>query len=121
VSILGYTGLLVTAPLLLGLSMAFTTYLTALSMRMAAVPPEAGSFLIRAIPASIGALAFFLVYRIVPHRPVPWRHAMIGGVTAAVLFEIAKELFAAYVRYAPTEPCEADPPDDDHPGEPSAA
>ena len=102
VSILGYTALLVTAPLLLGLSMGFTTYLTALSMRMAAVPPEAGSFLIRAIPASIGALAFFMLYRIVPHQSVPWRHAAIGGVTAAVLFEVAKELFAAYVRYATT-------------------
>jgi membrane protein len=102
ISLLGYTLLLVTGPLLIGLSMAFTTYMTALSMRAAVVPPVAGSFVTRIIPASIGALAFFLLYRIVPHRPVPWRYALIGGVSAAILFEIAKELFAAYVRYAPT-------------------
>ena len=102
ISLLGYTLLLVAGPVLIGLSMAFTTYMTALSMRTAVVPPEAGSVLTRLIPASIGALAFFLLYRIVPHRPVRWRHALIGGVSASLLFEIAKELFAAYVRYAPT-------------------
>ena len=101
VSALGYGMLLVVAPLLIGLSMSLTTYLVTLSLRVASVPPEAGSVLIRAIPASISAMAFFLLYRIVPHRPVPWRHALVGGVVAAVLFEVAKELFAAYVRYAP--------------------
>jgi membrane protein len=39
---------------------------------------------------------------IVPHRRVPWRHAAVGGFVGAVLFEAAKELFAYYVRYAPT-------------------
>ena len=101
VSVVGYTLLLVTGPLLIGASVAFTTYLVALSMRMAAVPPEAGSVLIRAIPTSIAALAFFLLYRLVPHRPVSARHALIGGVSAALLFEIAKELFAMYVRHVP--------------------
>jgi membrane protein len=45
-------------------------------------------------------VAFFLLYRIVPHRTVPWRHALIGGIVAAFLFEAAKQLFAVYVRYA---------------------
>jgi membrane protein len=81
--------------------MSLTTYLVTLSVRFASVPPEAGSILIRAIPASLSALAFFLLYLIAPHRRVPWRHALVGGVVAAILFEVAKELFAAYVRYAP--------------------
>ena len=102
VSTLGYATLLVAAPVLIGISMSLTTYLVTLSLRMASVPPEAGSLLIRAVPASVSALAFFLVYRIVPHRPVPWRHALVGGVVAAILFEAAKELFAAYIRHAPT-------------------
>ena len=101
VSVLGYAALLVLAPLLIGLSMSATTYLVTLSLRVASVPPEAKSILIRAIPASMSAMAFFLLYRIVPHRHVAWRHALLGGVVAAVLFEIAKELFATYVRYAP--------------------
>jgi len=102
VSAIGYTTLLVVAPVLIGLSMSLTTYLVTLSLRVASVPPETGSVLIRAIPASMSAMAFFLMYRIVPHRSVPWRHALFGGLVAAILFELAKELFAAYVRYVPT-------------------
>jgi membrane protein len=101
ISAIGYGVLLVLAPLLIGLSMSLTTYLMAISIRYASVPPEAESILIRAIPASMSAVAFFLLYRIVPHRKVPWRHALVGGVVAAILFEIAKELFAFYVRRAP--------------------
>ena len=102
VSILGYTALLAFAPVLIGASMSLTTYLVTLSLRAASVPPEASSILFRVIPLSMSAAAFFLLYRIVPHRPVPWRHAAIGGGVAALLFEIAKELFAAYVRFAPS-------------------
>jgi len=101
VSVIGYAVLLVIGPLLIGLSMSLTTYLVTLSLRVAGAPPEAGSIMIRAIPAAISAAAFFLLYRIVPHRHVPWRHALIGGVVAALLFEVAKEAFAAYVRHAP--------------------
>jgi membrane protein len=101
ISALGYTLLLITAPVLIGISMSLTTYLVTLSSRAAGVPPEAGSVLIRAVPAALSAIAFFLVFRIVPHRDVPWRHALVGGAVSALLFEIAKELFAAYVRYAP--------------------
>ncbi|MGE5615459.1 MAG: YihY family inner membrane protein [Bacillota bacterium] len=100
VSIVGYALLLVLAPLLIGLSMSLTTYLVTLSMRYASVPPEAESWLVRAIPASISATAFFLLYRIVPHRPVAWRHALAGAIVAAILFEVAKELFALYIRHA---------------------
>jgi membrane protein len=101
VSVIGYAVLLVSAPLLIGVSMSMTTYLVTLSLRFASVPPEAGSILIRAVPATMSAIAFFLLFRIIPHRHVPWRHALVGGAVSAVLFEVAKELFAAYVRYAP--------------------
>jgi membrane protein len=102
VSALGYTLLLAAGPVLIGVSMSVTTYLVTLSLRVASVPTEAGSILIRGIPASMSATAFLLLYKIVPHRSVPWRHAIVGALVAAVLFETAKELFAAYVRYVPT-------------------
>jgi membrane protein len=100
-SIVGYTLLLVSAPVLIGVSVSVTTYLVSLSLRVVPVPAQVGSLFIRAVPLSISAVAFFLLYRIVPHRHVPWRHALAGAAVAAVLFELAKELFAAYVRYAP--------------------
>jgi membrane protein len=101
-TILGYGLLLLTAPVLIGISVSITTYLTSLSMRMPGIPPELHSRALRIVPVSMSALAFFLVFMIIPHRRVPWRHALAGGAVAAILFEAAKELFAVYVRYAPT-------------------
>ena len=100
--VLGYVALLVAGPLLIGLSVTATTYVVSLSF---GAVPLAGAWhpiLYRVIPGSLSALAFFLVYVIVPHRRVPWRHALVGSVVAAVLFEAAKELFGVYVHYART-------------------
>jgi membrane protein len=54
------------------------------------------------VPVSTSALAFFLVYRIIPNRHVPWPHALAGGVLAAVVFEAMKLVLAAYIREVPT-------------------
>jgi membrane protein len=58
--------------------------------------------MLRTIATVMSGITFFLVYTVIPHRRVPWRHALIGAVIAAVLFETSKEAFAAYVRIAPT-------------------
>jgi len=81
--------------------MSLTTYLLALSVSYAGVPSEAESILIRAIPASMSTIAFFLLYRMVPHGHVRWTHAAVGAVFACILFEAAKELFAIYVANVP--------------------
>ena len=54
--------------------------------------------------ASFGltALALVIAYRTVPNRYVPTRHALIGGVVAALLFELVKHLFVAYIVRVPT-------------------
>ena len=100
VSVLSYVVLLSVGPLLIGLSVSITTYLMALSTRVD-VPEQAHSVLLQAVPAAVSAIAFFLLYRLVPNRQVPWRHAAAGGVLAAVVFELAKEIFAFYVAHAP--------------------
>ena len=82
------------------MSVTITTYLMSLSIRHPGVPP--GDVRAGAVPVLMSSLAFFLLYRIIPHGHVPWRHAALGGLVAAILFEAAKELFAIYVRYAPT-------------------
>lgn len=100
VSVLSYVVLLSIGPLLIGLSVSITTYLMALPARVD-VPEEAHSVLLQAAPAAVSAIAFFLLYRLVPNRRVPWRHAAAGAVLAAVIFEFAKEIFAFYVAHAP--------------------
>jgi membrane protein len=100
ISVLSYVLLLSVGPLLIGVSVSITTYLMSLSMRVD-VPQQAHSILLQAAPAAVSSVAFFLLYRIVPNRRVPWRHAAAGGVLAAVVFELAKEVFAFYVAHAP--------------------
>ncbi len=59
--------------------------------------------LLQWLPITATAAAFVLCYKLIPHRPVRFRHALIGGVTAALAFEAAKRLFALYVTQFPTQ------------------
>lgn len=60
------------------------------------------SRLLQVAPFITSAVAFTLIYMIVPNCFVPKRYALIGGVTAAVLFELAKFAFGIYVKTMPT-------------------
>ena len=101
-SVLGYMTVIVLGPILLGVSVTITTFMLALSGDLAVLSSVAHAVLLRAVPLLVSALAFFLIYRIIPHRHVPWRHAALGGLVAAVLFETAKQGFAFYVHTSPT-------------------
>jgi membrane protein len=83
-------------------SVSITTYIMALSNGVPGWAANAHGLLLRAVPATMSAVAFFLIYRIVPHRRVPYRHAALGAIVAALLFEAAKQLFTFYVRMSPT-------------------
>ncbi len=102
ISVVGYVTVIVLGPILLGVSVTITTYMLALSGDVATLSPVAHAVLLRAVPLLVSALAFFLLYRIIPHRHVPWRHAALGGLVAAILFETAKQGFAFYVHASPT-------------------
>jgi membrane protein len=49
--------------------------------------------LARAISVMVVAFIFFALYRWLPKRRTPWRIALVGGVTAVTLFEVARVLF----------------------------
>ncbi|HUL57449.1 MAG TPA: YhjD/YihY/BrkB family envelope integrity protein, partial [Usitatibacter sp.] len=72
-----------------------------LPARLPGVPAPASILLLQGLPFAVSAAAFFLIYRLIPHLVVPWRHALAGGVVAAILFEVAKQGFAFYVAHAP--------------------
>jgi membrane protein len=42
---------------------------------------------------------FTVLYKLLPNRPVRWRQAAIGGVTSAVLFELARSGFSFVVHH----------------------
>lgn len=97
-----YWAVLTLSPLLIGASLAITSYvvsLPVLSDTAAAAGLRQLLFLITPFLAS-GA-AFTLLYLVVPNRPVRFLHALAGGMLAAVLFELAKRGFAAYLIHFP--------------------
>jgi len=101
VSLGAYVALLITGPLLIVVSVSITTYLMSLPERWSGIPAPAHSIALQLVPAAVSSLAFFLLYRLVPHGGAPWRPALAGGIVAGALFELAKEGFAFYVAHAP--------------------
>ena len=57
----------------------------------------AGSMLLRSAPILLSAAGFALIYVAVPNCRVPFRHAIIGGIAAAIAFNIARSLFTKLV------------------------
>jgi membrane protein len=49
------------------------------------------------VPFAIVLIAVAGLYRYLPQRRPPWRHAFIGGLILAILWEMAKHLFSNYV------------------------
>ncbi|MGB1109332.1 MAG: virulence factor BrkB family protein [Gammaproteobacteria bacterium] len=102
-SFLVYWAVLTLGPLLIGASLALTSYLVSLPF-LAEADMELGirAKLLGALPVLSAALAFSLLYLIVPNRRVRVLDALAGGIFAALLFEVAKRLFAWYVTAFPT-------------------
>ena len=86
-----FAGLILSGVILLGVHEVATHYLPRYSFTRF-------SFILSFLQYLSSFLAFSLIYKFVPHTPVLFRHAFIAGITAAVLFELAKFGFAIYIR-----------------------
>ncbi len=97
-----YWAILSLGPLLMGASIVVTSYLVSIPIisGAAATMGFAGG-LLKLAPLLSSAVAFTLLYAVVPNCSVPIRHAMAGGLLAALLFELAKRGFAFYLTNFP--------------------
>lgn len=99
-----YWAMITLGPLLVGVGLVSTSQLLSLP-----VLTEMDSALLlqkrllSLLPFLTTTTAFTLLYAVVPHCHVRLRHALCGGVAAAVLFELAKIGFGFYVRSANSE------------------
>ena len=100
--ILVYWAVLTLAPLLIGGSLSLTSWLVGMSVGYAKQIPAFGVVMLKVVPVVLTTLAFSLMFRVVPNRYVPLRHAFIGGAAAAVVFEYMNRTFAFYIAYFPT-------------------
>lgn len=100
--VLIYWAVLTLAPLLIGGSLSLTSWLVGVSVGYAKQVPALGVAMLGVAPVILATMAFSLLFRIVPNRFVPLRHALIGGVVAAVAFESMNRAFAFYIAHFPT-------------------
>ena len=91
-----YWAILSLTPVLLGLSLAASSYLFSMPLMMG---NQAPSFLLHWSPFLLSLIGFSFLYMVVPNCPVSIRHAFWGGLFAAVLFETAKQGFAYYLSH----------------------
>ncbi len=97
-----YWAVITLGPLLVGASLLVTSYLVSLPAVSEVTAEGLGKRLLGWLPVVMSALAFSLLYWLVPNRPVKGWHALAGGVLAAVLFEWTKRGFAWYLTNFPT-------------------
>lgn len=100
-------GMVLAAGLGLLLTMAFTMVLATsegLVLRFVgprgadAVQRMVGVFMAQVLPVIVTFVFFFLIYRVVPRRVVTTLHAAQGALLATILWELAKNAFAYYLR-----------------------
>ena len=89
-----YWAILSLAPVLLGLSLAASSYLFSQPLLLANQDPSA---FLHYLPFILSLIGFIFLYTIVPNCPVKIRHAFVGGFFAALLFEGVKQAFAFYL------------------------
>ncbi len=98
-----YWSVLTLGPLLLAVSIIVSSYLVSLPL-LTGVDPSGTvrGMLLSLMPFLSICVALALLYVLVPNRMVPLRNGLVGAALAALLFELAKHLFAMYLRWFPT-------------------
>ena len=97
-----YWMVLTLGPVLVGTSLALSSYITSLKILQTDVTDQLVPTLIRTLPFLLTTLAFLGLYTLVPNRRVALWHAICGAVSASLLFELGKKGFAMYVSNFPS-------------------
>ncbi|SKA49507.1 virulence factor BrkB family protein [Enterovibrio nigricans] len=97
-----YWMVLTLGPVMVGTSIGVSSYLGSLNLLNLQGSQMWAPTLLRALPFTLTALAFFGLYTLVPNRRVVIWHALTGAVFASLLFEFSKKAFSIYVAKFPS-------------------
>lgn len=97
-----YWTILTLGPLLVGASLAISSYVVSLKLFTDATLVSLWSRLLRLLPLGFSVLAFCLLYLLVPNKRVRVLPAVCGAIIAATLFEGCKRGFALYITSFPS-------------------
>jgi membrane protein len=97
-----YWAIVTLGPLLIGISISVTSFLFSATNDVVKAVPFIGVVFYTVFSILLTTGAYALLYTAVPNRPIDWRDAAWGGLFAAIAFEIAKRLFAFFIKQFPT-------------------
>ncbi|EDL68742.1 tRNA-processing ribonuclease BN [Vibrio campbellii HY01] len=97
-----YWMVLTLGPILVGASIAATSYVTSLKLIENETLSGAYNLFLRWLPLLLSFFAFMGLYFLVPNKKVYLSHGAIGAAIAAVLFELSKKGFAFYITQFPS-------------------
>lgn len=97
-----YWMILTLGPILLGASIALTSYLVSLTHVADSYTPWLSTLLLTLAPYAVSFLAFFILYQLVPNTRVRYRYAFYGAMFSSVVFEMLKNAFALYIQHFPS-------------------
>ncbi|KEY57241.1 virulence factor BrkB family protein [Serratia sp. DD3] len=97
-----YWMVLTLGPLLVGASMAISSYLLSQTWLVQTGVNSLVDEVLRVFPLLLSWVSFWLLYSIVPTLRVPPKDALVGALVAGVLFELGKKGFAFYVTMFPS-------------------
>jgi membrane protein len=100
--VLIYWAAITLGPVVLGASLALTSYVMSASGGLVRAVPDGLRLLFDSIEFLVLALGMAALYHYVPNTPVKWRHAWAGGLFVAVCIELAKKVLALYLGKVPT-------------------
>ena len=93
-----YWAILTLGPLLLGMGLAMSTYLASLRLFMDSNQTLGMlTWIFEFTPLVLTTATFTLLFAAVPNVKVPLKHALIGGVVTALVFEMLKFVFGLIV------------------------
>lgn len=100
--VLIYWAAMTLGPLLMGASLALTSYVLSASGGLVKRLPDGVQLLFNSIQFVVLAGGMAALYHYVPNTPVKWRHAWTGGLFVSVCIELAKKVLAVYLGSVPT-------------------
>ena len=100
--VLIYWAAITLGPLLMGASLALTSYVMSASGGLVKRLPDGVQLLFDSIQFVVLAGGMAALFHYVPNTPVKWRHAWTGGLFVAVCIELAKKVLAVYLGKVPT-------------------
>lgn len=97
-----YWLVLTLGPVLISMSLALSSYILSLVAGEQVDTSGISNAFLFILPFFVSVVAFCFLYLVVPNKDVPLKYALVGACFAALLFEIAKKVFAFYVLQLPS-------------------